>query len=250
MVLEGSAWRGLDNVFIPIGGFFLLRAYLELDAAALALRLAVIAGLAALVLVRRTQTTLEDSALLAGVLIGYVTWAIAGWRWLVPPAIVFVAYTWLSPPTAENSRRVHAPYAILSVCGPGLAWLAAFNWSGRADLYYPYTLAFASQLALIGIARIAFERPQRPLPAIVLLCVARGSLLLLPPFVLLTGGTMRALLLAVAGVGGVLSAAVAFAALEPDVRHCRLDGPRWLRQAGCAALGSLVELGWLAWWPA
>ena len=35
MLLEGCAWRGLDNLFIPIGGFFLLRAYLDMDAAAL-----------------------------------------------------------------------------------------------------------------------------------------------------------------------------------------------------------------------
>ena len=30
MLLEGSAWRGLDNLFIPIGGYFLLRAYLPM----------------------------------------------------------------------------------------------------------------------------------------------------------------------------------------------------------------------------
>ena len=39
MLLEGSAWRGLDNLFIPIGGYFLLHAYVPMDVAMLASRL-------------------------------------------------------------------------------------------------------------------------------------------------------------------------------------------------------------------
>ena len=146
MLLEGCAWSGLDNLFIPIGGFFLLRAYLDMDTPALMLRLVVIVAIVLLVLVWRSRTTLDDSALLAGVFIGYVTWALAGRQWLVPPVIVFLAYTLLSPRTAENSRRVHDPYALLSVCAAGLAWLAAARVFDRPDFYYPYTLAFACQL--------------------------------------------------------------------------------------------------------
>jgi phytol kinase len=75
MLLEGCAWSGLDNLFIPIGGFFLLRAYLDMDVSALIPRLVVVLGAVLLVLVWRSRTTLDDSALLAGVFIGYVTWA-------------------------------------------------------------------------------------------------------------------------------------------------------------------------------
>jgi len=35
MLLEGTGWRGLDNLFIPLGGFFLLRAYLPMGRTAL-----------------------------------------------------------------------------------------------------------------------------------------------------------------------------------------------------------------------
>jgi phytol kinase len=41
MLLEGSARRGLDNLFIPIGGFFLFKTWLDLDASALLARFAV-----------------------------------------------------------------------------------------------------------------------------------------------------------------------------------------------------------------
>ena len=61
MLLEGSAWRGLDNLFIPIGGYFLLRAYLPLDAAALLPRLLVTVALVVFIVLardgRRSKTT-------------------------------------------------------------------------------------------------------------------------------------------------------------------------------------------------
>ena len=242
MLLEGCAWAGLDNLFIPIGGFFLLRAYLGMDAHALTVRLAVIVAIVLLVLVWRTRTTLDDSALLAGVFIGYVTWALAGRRWLVPPAIVFLAYTLLSPRTTENSRRVHDPYVLLSVCAAGLAWLAAARVLDRPDFYYPYTLAFACQLGLIGMARLAFDRPDLPLPALAAVCTVRASLLILMPFIILAGATSTALVQAGVGVAAIALAVSLFAAIQPQIRNCPANTARWLRQGGIAGLASAIGL--------
>ena len=50
MLLEGSASRGLDNLVIPLGGYFLLRGSLELDAAALLTWLAVTQALVLLII--------------------------------------------------------------------------------------------------------------------------------------------------------------------------------------------------------
>jgi phytol kinase len=99
MLLEGSAWRGLDNLFVPIGGFFLLRAYLPMDAAALWPRLLVTLALVALIMFARRRTTLEDAALVAGAFFCYVAWAVMGWVWLMPPMAVVAGYRWLSPHT-------------------------------------------------------------------------------------------------------------------------------------------------------
>jgi phytol kinase len=242
MLLEGCAWRGLDNLFIPIGAFFLLRAYLDMDATALTLRLIVIVAAVLLVLVWRTRTTLDDSALLAGVFIGYVTWALAGRRWLVPPVVVFLVYTLLSPRTAENSRRVHDPYALLSVCAAGLAWLAAARAFDRPDFYFPYTLAFACQLGLIGMARLAFDRPDMPLAALAAICTVRASLLVLTPFVILAGATSTALTQAGVGVAAIALAVSVFAAIQPQIRNCPADAARWLRQGAIPGLASLVGL--------
>lgn len=242
MLLEGCAWRGLDNLFIPIGGFFLLRAYLDMDVAMLSLRLVVVLSAVLLVLVWRSRTTLDDSALLAGVFIGYVTWALEGRKWLVPPVIVFLAYTLLSPRTAENSRRVHDPYALLSVCAAGLAWLAAARVFNRPDFYFPYTLAFACQLGLIGMARLAFDRPETPLATLAVICTARASLLILTPFVMLAGATSTALIQAAVGVVAIALAVSVFTAIQPGIRNCPADAARWLRQGAIPGVASLIGL--------
>jgi phytol kinase len=45
MLLEAIAWRGLDNLFVPLGAFLLLRSFLTMDASALTARLAIAVGL-------------------------------------------------------------------------------------------------------------------------------------------------------------------------------------------------------------
>jgi phytol kinase len=242
MLLEGCAWSGLDNLFIPIGGFLLLRAYLDMDTAALVLRLVVIVTTVLLVLVWRSQTTLDDSALLAGIFIGYVMWALAGRLWLVPPVIVFLAHTLLSPRTAENSKRVHDPYALLSVCAGGLAWMAASRLLDRPDFYYPYTLAFACQLALIGIARLAFDRPNTSLATLIVVCVVKASLLILAPFVILAGATPTAWKQAAVGVVAISLASVVFVSIQPHIRNCPANAARWVRQGGTSGIASLLGL--------
>jgi phytol kinase len=205
-------------------------------------RLVVVLGAVLLVLVWRSRTTLDDSALLAGVFIGYVTWALEGRKWLVPPVIVFLVYTLLSPRTAENSKRVHDPYALLSVCAAGLAWLAAARVFNRPDFFYPYTLAFACQLGLIGMARLAFDRPDTPLAALAAICTVRASLLLLVPFILLARASSASLVQAAAGIVAIALAVSVFTAIQPQIRNCPANAARWLRQGSIAGIASLVGL--------
>jgi phytol kinase len=72
MLLEGSAWRGLDNLFVPIGGYFLLHAYIPLDIGALLARFLVTIGLVCATVLFRERTTLEDDSLVAGAFLCYV----------------------------------------------------------------------------------------------------------------------------------------------------------------------------------
>jgi phytol kinase len=247
MLLEGSAWHGLDNLFIPLGSFLLLKAYLTFDAATLRGRLLVAVVLVAFVLYWRHRTTLEGSGLLAGAFIGYVIWALAGWRWLVPPLVVFVAYTWLSPRTDENSRRIHDVHAVLSVTSAGLLWLLLSRGAGRAWLYGPYTLAFASHLAIIGIARLKYDYPAMRDPLLLAVCVLEGWIVLFVPFLVIEGFSPAAWRVALTAPAGITLAGLAFYAAQPRIDDCPTDRPRWIRQAAAAALGSVAALPLLRW---
>src|SRR5262249_41107644 len=112
----------------------------------------------------------------------------------------------------------------------------------RQDFLLPYTLAFAAQLAMIGIARLRFDYPQLATPSLLSICIVKGWLLLFLPYLLVEGfseGTVMAMLLALAGVAG---AALLFYFAQPGIEDCPTDTPRWFRQAGYAALASLLGL--------
>lgn len=200
MLLEAVAWRGLDNVFIPFGGFLLLRTFVALDARALLARLLVTVALLAVVAVMRKRRTLSDSAVLAGVLVSYVAWSVGGWRWLVPPLVLFVIYTVLWPRRAQLRERPHDMVAVFSVTSCGVLWLLLATVLRRPELYYPYTLAFAANLCFIGISWQRDYRRRDPAWRWVLASALAAWVAHLVPYLLVGGG-------AAAGAAGQPAAA-------------------------------------------
>lgn len=244
MLLEGSAWRGLDNLFIPLGGFFILRVWLDLDASALLTRFVVTVALVSVVLLFRRATTLEDDALLAGAFLCYVTWALLGWHWLVPPAVAFMGYAWMSPRTPENSSRIHDVGAVLAVWAFAIAWLTLAHSTGQARLIYPFTLVFAGHVAIFGASRLAGDFPDRPLKRLVMIAIAKSWFMLFVPFLILEGVSTVNVLLALTASAAIAMAALCFVCLQPAIRHTPIDLSRWVRQAASAAAGSAA--GWAA----
>jgi len=78
MLLEAIAWRGLDNIFIPLGVFILLRLYLAMPVNQLWNRFRVAVVLIIFVTAYARKTTLQGSALLAAALVLYISWALGG----------------------------------------------------------------------------------------------------------------------------------------------------------------------------
>ena len=243
MLLEGSAWRGLDNLFIPIGGYFLLQAYLGMDVEGLSLRLAVVVALVAFVVLARRSTTLEDDSLVAGAFLCYVAWALMGWRWLVPPIAIFIGYRWLSPVTSVNSRRMHGIPAVLSVWAPAVAWLAAAH--GRADptLLFPYMVVFAAHLAMFGLSRLAWENPDRDLPGLLRRAVMVSGAVVLVPYLASVGFDTAHLLSSMLAPVAMMSGGFLFILTQPDIRNTGQDLQRWLLQSGAAGVASVA--GWI-----
>jgi phytol kinase len=241
-MFEAISWRGLDNLALPLITYLLLSIYFELTAAELLIRLWVTAGLIVFLAVYRSRSTLQGSGVLGAFLVGYICWALDGWRWLVAPLTLFLTYTLLSPRTEVNSRRIHNIDAVISISSAGLVWLFLAKILDQPGLLLPFTLAFAAHLAIIGIARLAYDYPQLPARMLLAMCVLKAWLLLFLPYVILDGLHAASFLAAGLALPAVALAASAFYFLQPGIDDCPTDTSRWFRQGLHAAAGSLVGL--------
>ena len=244
MLLEAIAWRGLDNLFIPFGGFLLLRAFLALEAPALLARLIATTVLLVLVIVLRRRRTLDDYALVAGVLVGYVAWSAGGWRWLVPPLVLFAAYTVLWPRRAQLRERPHDMVAVFSVTATGMLWLLLSMMLRRSDLYYPYTLAYSANLCFIGITWYRNVRRSASLVEAVTVSAIVAWAAFFAPYLAVVGLTRATALAASLALVPLLMAGFSFSFAVPDIRRRPSDEYPWATQAlvglGSSALGLAI----------
>ncbi|MBI1880255.1 MAG: hypothetical protein HYR94_18885 [Chloroflexi bacterium] len=270
MIVEAIAWHGLDNLLIPVVGFLFLNTFLEMSVTELATRLLLTLALVIFVFLWRQRAYLNDAALFSAALIGYLSWTLADWRWFLPPFIVFISHVFLSsarqlavpgqwdgsvarlkqifqaPPSSpvrKNPANLYNIYAVLSVGSGGLAWLLLFTLLHRQELRYPFTLAYAAQLAILVIVTLR-DRDQHISPLWLLShAVFWGWLCLFMPYVLVEGFSSSALIEILAAIFGVSLAVLTFYYLQPALHRYPTDRPRWVRQALCGILGSLVGLG-------
>jgi phytol kinase len=245
MLLEGSAWKGLDNLFIPIGGYFLLRAYMSMDATTLLSRLIVTVALIVLIVIARHRTTLEDDALVAGAFLCYVAWAVMGWQWLIGPLAIALGYRWLSPPTPDNSRRMHDVPAVLSVWAAALGWLALARGTGEPTMLYPYTIVFGAHLAMFGTSRLGFQFPAHPLRWLFWRAVITSWAIVMVPYVVVEGVDTWHLAAALGALAAIALGTGAFVGTQPEIRDAPQTTRRWLYQAAAASIASATawELG-------
>lgn len=243
MMFEAVAWRGLDNLFIPLASYALLRSYLTMDGTQLSVRLVVILLLGGFLLLWRRRTTLDDSALVGAGLVAYGAWAIGGLEWLLTPLLVFLVATLLTRRVAsDGSDHIHNVYALLGIAGPAFFWLILNRQGDSQAIFFAYTLAFSAHVTMLGISRAHFSHKQLPagrFPA----AVAQGLAVLLLPLVYFRGFDMQLLKPFLIGFGALTLAGAAFLRLQPALDDCPGTSERWWRQASIAAGVSL--LAWL-----
>jgi phytol kinase len=239
-LFEAIAWAGLDNLVLPLVSYLLLKNYLDSPVPELVNRLIISAVLSLIIVVYRRRTTLQGSAVFGAFLVGYISWALGGWEWLLPPLLVFLTYPLLSPPREKNRERIHNIHAVICVASAGLLWLFLSDIFNRPDFLFPYTLAFSAHLAIIAVARLKRDYPTTTAGTLLTLCILKAWLLLFGSY-LFTQGTSAATLQATAiGLLGTALAALVFYLTQPGMHDCPTNTPRWWRQATDAALGSVL----------
>jgi len=185
MLFEAVSVGGLDNLFIPLGCYALLRRYLMLEADELLFRLGAILLLALLVFIWRRRTTLKESGLLAAALVGYMNWALGGWQWLTVSLVLFCTYTLLWPRSKENDHPVHTVRAVASVAAPGMLWLLLFQESNRmVGLFEPFVLSYAAHSVMVGMSQLDYVKPEQSVQIRFLTALSRSWLVFAPLFFL------------------------------------------------------------------
>jgi phytol kinase len=253
MMLEAISWAGLDNLFVPLMAFALVKGLLSLEAWELAMRLVITASLTALVFFGSRHTALKTDARLAAILVGHFVWMVADLRWVLMPAVLFLSFRILAPSPEYERRYAQTVYAVLSLAAAGLVWVYLARVFQRPHFFYPFTVTFAAGLAMVGIIRERFANPSRALWRIVAAQTAKGSLLILFPYMLLEwwseGATANLALELASAVVSVLAASIVFcAAARPNA--VEVHPKRWLYQALAAGLASGLSVmpfaaGWI-----
>lgn len=238
MMLEAMAWRGLDNLFIPLGTWALLQTYHEANSAALIEVLVVTVLLIVVVMVWRRRTTLTDSSLFAAILVGYAAWAVGGLMWLLPPLALFLTYTGLV--RFGHQRVTHDVRAVGAITGAGLICLLAQVLVPGESFYVAWVTAFAAQLAMIGIARIHGNTEHGQRGRIWAQSTLQGWGIVVVPTTLLgsAGAEIWQYLLGGALLTGL--AAGLFQHLQPQIENCPRDADRWWRQGLLGGLAALA----------
>ncbi len=250
MLIEAVAWRGLDNLFIPLGAFLLLRSFLPLSVLDLTVRLGVTVGLVGFAVLYRRKTTLNGSAVLGAALIAFLAWALGGWQWMIAPITLFSTYALLFPrENRDGTTRMHDIHDVLRATGVGIAWLFLAAAYHRSDFLLPYTVSFAAHLAIIGVIRLQERFGGRERHFVPIIALVKSMILLLVPYYLLAGRQDRSswiTLLVLAPVGiGIGIAGARLAGVIPGTPRSQYR--RWILQAGVAAGSALTMKGILPW---
>ena len=157
-MLEAVAWRGLDNLLLPLVGLIAMAAYIDLSPAQLLGRILALAAFAAIAFALKRRSTMNDAALLGAALILYLAWAQGGWLWALPPLLVLFLFPSVVEFDYDAFRDFQSVSSLLCINLVPFAWLGQSIRGGASDeLYWPYAAAYATHLSLIWSKRAKLQ---------------------------------------------------------------------------------------------
>ena len=243
MMMEAIAWRGLDNLFVPLVCYVVLVRLNRLAASPLFTLLCVLIIIMFSLYLWRKTTRLTQSAVIGTALILYVTWAVCDWHWLIAPVMTAFAYTFLCLRPATTPQK-HTVHAIACIGGLGLAWLCLSEQIGTVNVIYCYGVGYGVHLGIIAFAHYA-TRSRSPASAL-LKSTLLGYLALAVPYLVVWRKNSHLVPLAIGAFVLVAVSIAVFAAWQPQLRPCPTDADRWTRQGIIATIASVAAFALIA----
>jgi len=159
MLVEAISTRGIDNILIPLGSFYLLSKYMAMDLETLTGRLILLNLLLALVLILRKKSSLDGSSLLGAVLFGYAAAALGGWPCLVALLMLFFSHIIATGKVEKKVSYTHNLRAVICVAFTGMLWLVFFQDNPKA----PFLLGVAAHFSILNLNTLGALIPDSPL---------------------------------------------------------------------------------------
>ena len=247
MLFEGIAWRGVDNLLIPIGAYFALCTHLNCDTNTLICRLLALLAILGASLFAKRFTTLNGSAILGVALYLYFALILGGIAWMAVPLIVFASYSRMLPRRFRSMRSRHSIYPVLAIASSGLLWLLCAGALSPERFIIPYTLSFAINEAIVAIAHMPLKHLSKDRLRPILIAVFKSWALTFIPLFAIIGfehiTLVEFLMMPVLILGPTL---IFYASRKPreDLFVCRsIDNTRrWIEQTVIVTAGSSIGL--------
>lgn len=236
-LMEAIAWRGLDNLFIPLVSYVCLTTMTKLTPTKIEIRLVILLLIILCLSLWRKTTRLTQSAIIGAALILYVTWAAGDWRWFIAPLVTAAAYTLIcrNPGVAQHK---HTIFDVACIGGMGLLWLCMSKAVGTTFTIFPYGVAYGANLGMIALAHFAHgTAPLSPRRG-VLKAIALGYLALATPYFIVWRHSPILVWLALASFILVGLSVMAFSFLQSKSRAGDTDVNRLVRQLVISSLVS------------
>jgi phytol kinase len=248
-VLEGMCWGGLDNFFVPVGSFLLLKQVVQESPNQLTVTALSFFGLLASILALKRLSTLQGGPCLA--VSGYVfaCYMLGGISWFLLPLLLYASYRELLPRRFRNLVSTHSMSGVLSVASVGFWMLLGRgnNFAADGDLYlYPYAVALAIHGSIIASAHVHLDFATGRIALLKFYTVAKSALkswaVIFVPLIVLTGFSATHLVKFLFAPIWVLLGTLMFVVTTKAEPEFRTSRSRWLKQTAYAGFGSALAL--------
>lgn len=145
-LLEAASWRGLDNLFIPLGLYFLLANLLYLGVLGLAVRAAIFFFALLVIFYMTPRAGSERHVVAVGFTLAFCIAIFSGFDSLLTPAAAAAAYFLCVRVLKEERPKYDALNLLLVILAMALAFFLASHL-GQMDTIFGFNVAFAALAA-------------------------------------------------------------------------------------------------------